>query len=122
MKISEILEFNPAQDVKQDFNKGVAAVRKFTEPLNKVFNVDQTPFTGVSDQKNIKDAVSAAVQGRVYLDDVKIINKIVAGIKKGTYASDNPELIIKALRAAANRQPLSQPDIDALQKFSQQFD
>ena len=123
MKISEILEVNPAQDVKQDFNKGVSAVRKFTEPLSKVFNVDQKPVSGAApDQKNVKDAVSAALQGQVYLDDVQTINKIVAGVKKGTYASDNPAMVIKALRAAANRQSLSQSDIDALQKFSQQFD
>ena len=123
MKISEILEVNPAQDVKQDFNKGVGAVRKFTEPLSKVFNVDQKPVSNAApDQKNVKDTISAAIQGQVYLDDVKIINKIVAEVKKGTYASDNPDAVIKALRAAANQQPLSQPDIDALQKFSQQFD
>ena len=122
MKIFEIVEVNPVKDFKQDLNKGVSAVKKFTQPLNKLFSPDHTDKTAAVDSDlDVRDSITAALQGKIYLDDIQVLKKLIADIRSGTIAVDDPKFTVAALKTALNKQPLSEPAKANLQQLIAQL-
>ena len=69
----------------------------------------------------IRDALNAASRGKVYMDDVKVLQQVLQSVKNGTYNVANPEFTARAIKTAINSRPLSKQQVADLQTLAKTF-
>lgn len=130
MKIKEFVrEFGVDQvdvgkDIGQDWKKGSDFVKNIVDPKRW--------FGGSSDSSNARvkkhlsnvetrDALNAAIKGKLYQDDIGALKQIINNIKNGTFKAGDPKGTINAINASINGQPLSQEQSAMLQQLAGTF-
>lgn len=124
MKIREIFEADVpsiASQIKQDYNKGADAVDRVLNP-KRWFSGD-----GSKDEKKfassveIRDSLNAAAAGKIYMNDVKILKQVLAGLADGTYKTGDSKFTSQSIKAAIAEQPLNQAQVTDLKNFAASF-
>ena len=132
MKIKDIFrEFDASRvdigkDISSDFQKGVDKVDQFINPKRWFGSKEKTSSVTTGVKQSLKsyeivDAMSAAISGKLYLNDVKILKQILANIKNGTYKTDDPGTIEISIKTAMNNGTLTKEQVSALTNFAKTF-
>ena len=130
MKIKDILrefdtdQVNISKDVASDFQRGADKVDRMLNPKRWFGIQDKADNARVKKQLagyEIKDALAAAVSGKVYQSDIGSLKQILANVKNGTFKVANPQSVKQSLETVINGGTLSKEQAAEITAFSKTF-
>jgi hypothetical protein len=118
--------FSPAKAMTNDpaYQAGYAKTKNIFSPTK--WGKSAAPAAGATAAmpKNfeIKDSLNKAAAGKVYQDDVAVLQQVYSGVKSGKIKSNvDAATLLPALKAALNGQTLNDNSKKLLAQFAQQF-
>jgi hypothetical protein len=118
--------FSPAKAMTNDpaYQAGYAKTKNIFSPTK--WGKSAAPAAGATAAmpKNfeIKDSLNKAAAGKVYQDDVAVLQQVYSGVKSGKIKSNvDADALLPALKAAFNGQTPNDNSKKLLAQFAQQF-
>jgi hypothetical protein len=117
--------FSPAQAITNDpeYQAAYAKTKNIFSPT-KWGKSDDTANNSAALPKEfeIKDSLNNAAAGKVYQDDVKVLQQVYTGVKSGKIKPNvDAAALLPVLKAAYQTQPITDDSKKLLAQFAQQF-
>lgn len=117
--------FSPAKAITNDpaYQAGYNKTKNIFSPT-KWGKSDDAADASTAQPKNfeIKDSLNNAAAGKVYQDDVKVLQQVYAGVKSGKIKTNvDAAALLPVLQAAYQTKPISDDSKKLLAQFAQQF-
>lgn len=127
MKIKDILkEFDPnsvhiGQDIGKDFKSGSDAVKNVLDP-KRWFGASPDDNAKVqASNVEVRDSLTAAAKGRLYQNNISVLQQVIANLQSGEFKSANPQGTINAIKTAIKGGQLSKQQSAELQQLAKTF-
>jgi hypothetical protein len=117
--------FSPAKAITNNpaYQAGYNKTKNIFSPT-KWGKSDDAANASTAQPKNfeIKDSLNNAAAGKVYQDDVKVLQQVYTGVKSGKIKTNvDAAALLPVLQAAYQTQPISDDSKKLLAQFAQQF-
>jgi hypothetical protein len=117
--------FSPAKAITNDpaYQAGYNKTKNIFSPT-KWGKSDDAANASTAQPKDfeIKDSLNNAAAGKVYQDDVKVLQQVYTGVKSGKIKPNvDAAALLPVLQAAYQTQPISDDSKKLLAQFAQQF-
>jgi len=117
--------FSPAKAITNnpDYQAGYAKTKNIFSPT-KWGKSDDAANNSAAMPKNfeIKDSLNKAAAGKVYQDDVVVLQQVYSGVKSGKIKPNvDAATLLPILKAAYQTQPINDNSKKLLAQFAQQF-
>jgi cytochrome c1 len=117
--------FSPAKAITNDpaYQAGYNKTKNIFSPT-KWGKSDDAANASTAQPKDfeIKDSLNNAAAGKVYQDDVKVLQQVHTGVKSGKIKPNvDAAALLPVLQAAYQTQPISDDSKKLLAQFAQQF-
>jgi hypothetical protein len=118
--------FSPAKAITNDpaYQAGYAKTKNIFSPTKWGKSAAPTADASAASAKDfeIKDSLNNAAAGKVYQDDVVVLQQVYSGVKSGKIKSNvDAAMLLPALKAAHQGQALNDNSKKLLAQFAQQF-
>lgn len=117
--------FSPVQALTKDpaYQAGYAKTKNIFSPT-KWGKSDDAANASTAQPKDfeIKDSLNNAAAGKVYQDDVKVLQQVYTGVKSGKIKTNvDAAALLPVLQAAYQTKPITDDSKKLLAQFAQQF-
>ncbi len=118
--------FSPAKAITNDpaYQAGYNKTKNIFSPTKWVKSTEPAANASTAQPKDfeIKDSLNNAAAGKVYQDDVKVLQQVYTGVKSGKIKTNvDSAALLPVLQAAYQTQPISDDSKKLLAQFAQQF-
>jgi hypothetical protein len=109
---------DPAYQAARDKTKNIFSPTKWGESAAPAADASAAPAKDFE----IKDSLNNAAAGKVYQDDVKVLQQVYTGVKSGKIKPNvDAAALLPVLKAAYQTQPITDDSKKLLAQFAQQF-
>ena len=117
--------FSPAKALTKDpaYQAGYAKTKNIFSPTKWGKSDDAANNSAALPKEfEIKDSLNNAAAGKVYQDDVKVLQQVYTGVKSGKIKPNvDAAALLPVLKAAYQTQPITDDSKKLLAQFAQQF-
>jgi len=109
---------DPAYQAARDKTKNIFSPTKWGKSAAPAADASAAPAKDFE----IKDSLNNAAAGKVYQDDVVVLQQVYSGVKSGKIKSNvDADALLPILKAAYQAQPINDNSKKLLAQFAQQF-
>jgi hypothetical protein len=109
---------DPAYQAARDKTKNIFSPTKWGKSAAPAADASAAPAKDFE----IKDSLNNAAAGKVYQDDVKVLQQVYTGVKSGKIKPNvDAAALLPVLKAAYQTQPITDDSKKLLAQFAQQF-
>jgi hypothetical protein len=117
--------FSPAKAITNnpDYQAGYAKTKNIFSPTKWGKSDDAANNSAALPKEfEIRDSLNNAAAGKVYQDDVKVLQQVYTGVKSGKIKPNvDAAALLPVLKAAYQTQPITDDSKKLLAQFAQQF-
>ena len=118
--------FSPAKALTNDpaYQAGYNKTKNIFSPTKWGKSTEPAANASTAQPKDfeIKDSLNNAAAGKVYQDDVKVLQQVYTGVKSGKIKTNvDAAALLPVLQAAYQTQPITDDSKKLLAQFAQQF-